>query len=240
VAVVGVDRLTNLERSILPAEYDEVDPFIQEPFHLPSFHVFDSSAAIVDALLDAITIENAADVAIVLDGESAYSSLVESALEGVEIPFHGGPGFIDDPVGLRQRKVYAEDDGHPHIYDNWRADVLRRCIPRDYDEERRLLYVAMTRAKSHLVFSAGENPNTFVEELPVEVQELVPEVDQVDSGETVQTRLQITVPTPDGPIGRSPHSLMSDDVFEETPEGKGTEFGIRAHELRSDTRRARK
>jgi len=72
---------------------------------------------------------------------------------------------FDDPIGLRQRKLYADDHGYPHIHDNWRSDVLRKCLPRGYDEERRLLYVAMTRAESHLVFAAGESPNTFIEEL---------------------------------------------------------------------------
>jgi len=56
------------------------------------------------------------------------------------------------------------------------GDVLRKCLPRGYDEERRLLYVAMTRAESHLVFAAGESPNTFIEELPVDLEELEPDV----------------------------------------------------------------
>jgi superfamily I DNA/RNA helicase len=43
------------------------------------------------------------------------------------------------------RSETAEDHGHPNVYDNWRTDVLRSCLPNEYDEERRLLYVAMTR-----------------------------------------------------------------------------------------------
>ena len=138
---------------------------------------------------------------------------------------------FDDPVGLRQRKVYADEYGYSHIYDNWRSDVLRKCLPRGYDEERRLLYVAMTRAESHLIFSGGENLNTFLEELPVEVSELVPDVQETVVGETTQANLQISIPTPDGPIGHSPHTLMRDDVFEEVEDGRGTEFGTRVHEF---------
>jgi hypothetical protein len=97
VAVVGYEQLTQLERSILPADHDRVELFTDDPFDHPPFHVFDSSADIVDALLDTITPANAADVAVVLDSASRYSSLVESALDANDIPYYGGPGFVDHP-----------------------------------------------------------------------------------------------------------------------------------------------
>ena len=144
---------------------------------------------------------------------------------------NSSPLTFDDPVGLRQRKVYADDHGHPHVHDNWRTDVLGSCLPRGYDEERRLLYVAMTRAESHLVFSAGEHPNTFLEELPVDVDTLVPDLRKDGASETKQANLQISIPTPEGPVGQSPHSLMRDDVFEDVTGGRGTDFGTRTHEF---------
>ncbi|MEA5389331.1 hypothetical protein VB773_21410 [Haloarculaceae archaeon H-GB2-1] len=96
VAVVGHDQLTTLERSILPAQYDRVDPFTDAAFDHPPFHVFNSSTAIVDAVLGVVSAENAEDVAVVADRGSEYSTLVESALEAADIPFIGGPGFADD------------------------------------------------------------------------------------------------------------------------------------------------
>nr|WP_160046361.1 PD-(D/E)XK nuclease family protein [Natrialba sp. INN-245] len=96
VAVVGERQLTNLERSILPAEYDSIDRFTETPFEMPPFRIFESPAAIVDAVLDTVTRENATDIAIVLDAGSEYSPLVESALETAEIPYYGGPGFMDE------------------------------------------------------------------------------------------------------------------------------------------------
>ena len=97
VAVLGEAQLTQLERSIIPDEADRIDLFADEPFDLPSFHLFDSAGEIVDAVRDTVSAETADDVAVVLDSASQYSSLVESALEAAEIPFYGGPGFIDDP-----------------------------------------------------------------------------------------------------------------------------------------------
>jgi superfamily I DNA/RNA helicase len=135
----------------------------------------------------------------------------------------------EDPVGLRQRKQYAEAHGHPHVYDNWRADVLRKCLPREYDEERRLLYVAMTRAESHLVFSAGESPSGLFENLPLDADVVEPDVTEDTATQTEQAHLQISVSTRDGPEGYTPHTLMRDDVFEEVEEGEGIEFGSRTH-----------
>ncbi|XGI84767.1 PD-(D/E)XK nuclease family protein (plasmid) [Halorutilales archaeon Cl-col2-1] len=97
VAVVGYDQLTNLERSILPPDVDRIELFTDEKFNYPSFHIFESSAEIVNALLDTVNPQNADDVAVVVDSASKYSSLIESAFESAEIPFYGGPGFIDDP-----------------------------------------------------------------------------------------------------------------------------------------------
>nr|WP_254663279.1 PD-(D/E)XK nuclease family protein [Haladaptatus sp. W1] len=96
-AVVGIEQFTELERSIFPTEYTTIDPFTDEPFDHPQFHLLDSPAAIIDTLLDTITEATAEDIAIVLDQASEYSSLVESALEAEGIPYYGGPGFTDDP-----------------------------------------------------------------------------------------------------------------------------------------------
>lgn len=96
VAVIGERQLTNLERSILPDEYDAISRFTEDSFSLPPFRIFESPAAIVDAVLDTATQDNADDIAVVLDSSSDYSPLIESALETAEIPYYGGPGFMDD------------------------------------------------------------------------------------------------------------------------------------------------
>jgi len=143
----------------------------------------------------------------------------------------GGTITYSELTGIRQRTCYAEAYGVPHIYDNWRNDVLRRCEPSENDEERRLLYVAMTRAKDHLLFSAGEKPNAFLEELPIEIDTLEPDIEGEPHADTVQSTLEISIPAVDEPEGYSPHSLMSDDVYEEVTEGRGMEFGSAVHEF---------
>jgi len=163
--------------------------------------------------------------------------------EGKFPPCGGGSGVIryQEPLGLRQRKVYADVEAHPHVYDNWTHDVLRHCVPDGYDEERRLLYVAITRAESHVVFAGGDRPNTFFEELPFEERSIDPSVDPVDRGETTQTQLPFSIVPPEGPRGYTPHSLMDDSVFEEVgiepeielgeSEFRGRDFGSRVHDF---------
>ncbi len=121
-----------------------------------------------------------------------------------------------------------------HVYDNWRVDVLRKCRPTDHDEERRLLYVAMTRAEDHLLFAGGDEPNTFLEELPVEGDSLESAVSAVEVDAERHAQLEVSVPDPAGPGGYSPHSLMDDSVFENGSDGRGTEFGSQVHEFAED------
>ncbi|WP_394743078.1 PD-(D/E)XK nuclease family protein [Natronococcus roseus] len=96
VAVIGDDQFTALDKQVLPTDYDTVSPFTDDDFDLPDFHVFDSTTAIVDTLVDNISPETADDVAVVMDRGGKYPALVESAFEANGIPFHGGPGFEDD------------------------------------------------------------------------------------------------------------------------------------------------
>ena len=164
--------------------------------------------------------------------------------EGRFPPRSGGSSVIQyqDPVGLRQRKCYSEERAYPHVYDNWRHDVLRRCLPQEYDEERRLLYVAVTRAENHVVFAAGEEPNTLLEELPVSIKEVDATVETFDRDESANAELPFVVTAPDGPVGYTPHSLMDETVFEATsermeaspdpePETRGMDFGSRVHDF---------
>lgn len=95
VVVVEPAMLTRLERSYLPAEYDTVSLFTDAEFDLSPFRVHESPTAIVETVVDAISERTAENVGVVLDQQSEYSPLIESALESADIPFFGGPGFTD-------------------------------------------------------------------------------------------------------------------------------------------------
>ncbi|MFC4357983.1 UvrD-helicase domain-containing protein [Halobium salinum] len=148
-------------------------------------------------------------------------------------PSSGGNSTVmyDESVGLRQRKVYAEDHGSPYIYDNWQTDTLKKCLARNHDEERRLLYVAITRAENHLLFTTGEDPNEFIQELSVEVEAGEVDVPQFKTNAEERSELEVTAPSREGPVGYSPHSLMDETVYEDIEEGEGKEFGNQVHDF---------
>ncbi|QSG02998.1 hypothetical protein [Natranaeroarchaeum sulfidigenes] len=96
VAVVGIDQLTPLERSVLPDSYESIDPLSDDAFELPPFRVFETTTAIVETVVEAAQSGDPEDIAVVLDAGSEYSPLVESALSAADVQFYGGPGFADD------------------------------------------------------------------------------------------------------------------------------------------------
>ena len=112
VAVVGETQLTELERSILPTEYTTIDPFTDDSFDYPSFHIHDSPAAIIDTVLETITAETAENVAVVHDRTSEYGSLIRSALEAADIPYHGG---IDSPMNHTTGHSYSSSEVHTQV-----------------------------------------------------------------------------------------------------------------------------
>jgi len=89
----------------------------------------------------------------------------------------------------------------------------------------------MTRAKDHLVFAGDEEPNTFLEELPVDIETVDPSVGMNERDDSSKREFRADVPVVDGPEGYSPHSLMDDSVYDDVTEGRGMEFGSDVHEF---------
>ena len=163
VAVVGYDHLTALERSVLPEAFDRVDPFADEAFDRPPFHVFESATDIVGALLDAVSADNADRVAVVLDGGSRYSSLVESAFEAAGVPYYGGPGFADDPhhrAFVRLLRLCFRGDGV--TVGDARPVLARLGVDASVaDDEKRLAAVDRPELGWLRSFRAGLGDRTF-------------------------------------------------------------------------------
>ncbi|MFB6099682.1 MAG: UvrD-helicase domain-containing protein [Candidatus Nanohalobium sp.] len=88
-----------------------------------------------------------------------------------------------DPIGLRQRKKYLRND-YAYSFDNWRTEILEKCLSGEYDEERRLMYVAMTRAEQYLYITAEEDrSSTFFTELDIEKVEVDESPEEVEEEE---------------------------------------------------------
>ncbi len=140
-----------------------------------------------------------------------------------------GSGRIDyrEPIGLRQKKTCQKQDT-PYIYDNWQTEILNKCLTGQYNEERRLMYVAMTRPKRHLILTANtQNPSPFHTNLnkqPQEIQE--PDLEKIEPEEKQHKKLEIQKPSQKTPLKRPVHSIMN---RLEKDVGKGEKYGKKVH-----------
>jgi len=169
VAVVGFKQLTELERSILPSDYETGRPVHRGvvQFNYPPFRILDSPAAIVDAVLHTVTPENANDVAVVPDAASQYSSLIESALEAADIPYYGGPGFTDNS----SHRAFLQLLRHAHAGRDTRVGDVRPLLVQlglvvDIEhDEKRLRDLDVPEIEWLLEFSADIEAHTLASAL---------------------------------------------------------------------------
>ena len=161
--------------------------------------------------------------------------IVANMNRGAFPPNGGGDGRIrySDTLGLQQTHVTTSEYGSPYVVRNWRHALQSAAIPTTYDEERRLLYVAMTRAKQHLLFSAGETPCTFFEELACEPEQIEPAIPPgPGAGETAEA-FEPAIQEGTGATRLSAHDIMG-PIETAGSEGKGVEFGQQVHDFAED------
>lgn len=158
--------------------------------------------------------------------------IVANLNTGAFPPAGGANGRLrySDELGVQQTHVLSDAYGNPYVLPNWRYDHLSTGLPTSYDEERRLLYVATTRAEQHLLFSAGENPCTFFEELPLDASVADSELSIPDPPSTEDNPYEPTIRTRTSRTRLSAHDIMG-EIETAGSDGKGMEFGQRVHDF---------
>ncbi len=135
-----------------------------------------------------------------------------------------------DPLGLRQKKHFRREPV-PYVYDNWRATLLHRTLSGRYDEERRLIYVAMTRARDYLFLTAKpDKTSPFFENLreKMEVEHVeAPEPEEVAREHKESRGLEYKPVSHSGRLKLSVHDIMTEPG--EAEAGRGAEFGRKLH-----------
>jgi superfamily I DNA/RNA helicase len=139
--------------------------------------------------------------------------------------------FFHDLVGLRVKNEFGEKNGYKYVFDKWQTDLLYTKLFSDYDEERRLLYVAITRAKQYLIFTANDKQSYFFEKMsegfniiynypltisPIKTEKIY-DNDIFKIGEYEKRGLAIGV-----------HDIMQ---YKSSGDGKGKRFGIELHDF---------
>ncbi len=145
---------------------------------------------------------------------------------------------FDEVNGIRCGKVVDRIDGYAGMYRSWKTEFIKAATIKDYDEERRLMFVAMSRAKQYETLICSD-PSKFIKGLCEDGY-----VGVEDCPDRSMERQSDLLQRPDtsGYTKRKQtvgvHSVMGleledglggmTDVDEES--GKGKEYGIQVHD----------
>ena len=105
VAVIGLDLFNDLDKHMLPCEFDEIDAFVEgEEYEIGTIYGVGNDRQIAGSIVDLIEPETANDTAIILDPSSPVADAVRSALYRRRIPFKNSLDMKD----LAQVRDYIE------------------------------------------------------------------------------------------------------------------------------------
>lgn len=149
--------------------------------------------------------------------------------------------------GLRFRKKFETKDEYSVICSNWKSDVLIKMFkPDNYDEERRLLYVAVTRAKQYLYFTSFRPSQFFKHLAELTGKELIKDYQyeiRAQKKEKLSSTEKVQVPKLGKPSRQfySVHDLMNEKITEasDISEEKAVyrvrqdamEIGVKVHQI---------
>ena len=103
--------------------------------------------------------------------------------------------FYDEIIGLRAKKHKANKNNYDYIFNNLSTDLLLSRLHSDFDEERRLLYVAITRAKQYLWITSNKNSSWFFKGLCEKVEHIEnPQIRKMQIKEDIEYS-EIEMPT---------------------------------------------
>jgi len=135
---------------------------------------------------------------------------------------------FNELVGVRTKRFFSTE--HEFIFDNWKTELVNIGLFSDLDEERRLLYVAITRAMYDIYFTAhrpseffnglaGEN-KVFIDDAKLNKLELTENknISEIKINTKVEQKNRVL----------SVHDMMT---FKEGQKGRGMEFGTQIHKL---------
>ncbi len=130
--------------------------------------------------------------------------------------------------GIRNKRFYSVE--HEFVFDNWKTEIANMGLFCDMDEERRLLYVAITRAMYDVYFTA-HRPSEFFNELAGEDVLIVENsnIEKLSLSKTDKSE-EIKIKTVIGTYNKifNAHDFMKSKQFFK---GRGKEFGKVLHKL---------
>ena len=147
--------------------------------------------------------------------------------------------LFDRTLGVRCRSVVGRFDDYSKLCPDWRTHLALGTLNTDYSEERRLMFVALSRAKQYETVICGDQPSAFMEGLADSFTD-IPEVGyEADDDEKDR------IPSPEIPPYKrrrtkiGVHEILDFDSGDGSsiPEGsdevsgKGMEYGKKIHSI---------
>ena len=150
--------------------------------------------------------------------------------------------FTYDPLlGIRCTKEVACYGEYTKICKSWRTRLAKKAVPIDYDEQRRLMFVAMSRAKQYeTVICNGSSASPFFRHLSKDLITPIPE----SHSDVIQDNV-VLIDRPEVPITQrrrrtvAVHDMMDfDSETGQEPQqgcdergGKGRDYGDKVHKM---------
>lgn len=136
------------------------------------------------------------------------------------------------------RTVVRAPEGYMEDTQCWKGKTAVSAIPPEYDEERRLLFVAISRAKQYVTLIAGSTQSKFFKALGCdESGQLSGDIPRI-SGQAAELPDPPEIPAfgRSRPITMPVHQIMgsggADDwELEDTRTGRGMNYGSRVHRI---------
>jgi len=159
-----------------------------------------------------------------------YPIVIAGRIDVASMPLQKGDRtnlVLDRRLGLRMKKEYHDENGMHRIYDDWRWYLLNNLKKNDMDEERRILFVSLSRAKQYLCLSCHRPSEFFLHVSRGRSQHFPPRYLQPPA--TVAKEDGVRPESPRSPPRRrrySSHDLAGKTV---PAGGKGKEYGRRVH-----------
>ena len=148
--------------------------------------------------------------------------------------------FFRDDTGVRCSKKLVKSGNNGidvfTVLNSWKTSLVRNCLPVDFSEERRLLFVAMTRAKQYLAICGGFQPSKYFTHYTdvLGFPTTTPVAQPVDAKEDkIRTKRPVIKPYQKRRMNVSVHDLMStikDPDGVEKKKGQGKEHGELVHQ----------
>lgn len=151
-----------------------------------------------------------------------------------------GTFFFDDTLGVRCSKEIGRFGDYSKICINWRTRLAKSVLSMDYSEERRLMFVALSRAKQYETVICGPKPSKFIEGLMEDGFSAIPNVEY--DPDVLREQLIDRPDVPGYPSRRQKigvHEILnfndgdgtSNTMGSDEVGGKGMEYGTEVHKI---------